>query len=145
MLARDRYIRMCDPEHLGGDNVELIDFYTTTTQTFLQWWGRVDGPTHGWKTMGSYYAEWESEVWKEFGKDAPKLGGHGGIDFIMFYRLIKALREGTAPDMDVYDAAALSSITDATESSIANRSKSVDIPDFTRGAWKTNKSILSIY
>jgi hypothetical protein len=34
-----------------------------------------------------------------------------------------------------------SSISPLSEYSVANRSKSVDVPDFTRGAWKTNKPV----
>jgi hypothetical protein len=59
----------------------------------------------------------------------------------MDWRLIDCLRNGLPMDMDVYDAAAWSSITPLSEWSIANRSKSIEIPDFTRGAWKTNKPI----
>ena len=36
--------------------------------------------------------------------------GHGGMDFIEDYRLIKCLREGQPTDMNVYDAAALSAV-----------------------------------
>jgi len=39
--------------------------------------------------------------------------------------------------MNVYDAAALSAVTELSERSIANRSRSMDFPDFTRGKWKT--------
>ena len=54
---------------------------------------------------------------------------------------IRALQTGTPPDMDVYDAAAWSCITPLSEWSIANGSRPIDIPDFTRGAWKTNKPL----
>ena len=63
-------------------------------------------------------------------------GGHGGMDYLEDYRLIKCLREGLPTDMDVYDAAALSVICELTERSVANRSRPVDVPDFTRGRWK---------
>jgi hypothetical protein len=59
----------------------------------------------------------------------------------MDWRLIDCLRNGLPMDMDVYDAAAWSSITPLSEWSIANGSKPIDIPDFTRGAWKTNKQV----
>ena len=44
-------------------------------------------------------------------------------------------------DQDVYDAALWSSISPLSEKSVANRSRSMDIPDFTRGAWKTNQPV----
>jgi len=60
------------------------------------------------------------------------------MDYIEDYRLIECLLKGEPMDMDVYDAAAWSAISEATERSIARKSRPVEIPDFTRGAWKTN-------
>ncbi|HUM67148.1 MAG TPA: acetylgalactosaminidase, partial [Chitinophagaceae bacterium] len=48
---------------------------------------------------------------------------------------------GLPLDQDVYEAAAWSSIIPLSERSVAKKSRSVDIPDFTRGAWKTNKPL----
>jgi hypothetical protein len=58
------------------------------------------------------------------------------MDYIEDYRLVDCLRQGTQMDMDVYDAAALSAISEVSERSVANKSGPVDIPDFTRGMWK---------
>lgn len=63
------------------------------------------------------------------------VGGHGGMDFIMDYRLVYCLRNGLPLDMDVYDAAEWSSMGELTRISIENGSKPVKIPDFTRGEW----------
>ena len=63
------------------------------------------------------------------------VGGHGGMDYIMDYRLIYCLRHGLPLDMDVYDAAEWSSLGELTRISIENGSKPVKIPDFTRGNW----------
>jgi hypothetical protein len=65
-------------------------------------------------------------------------GGHGGMDFIMAYRLVQCLREGLAPDFDVYDAAAWSVPYALCEKSIKQGSAPVKFPDFTRGAWRTS-------
>ncbi|NOZ57588.1 MAG: Gfo/Idh/MocA family oxidoreductase [Calditrichaeota bacterium] len=92
-------------------------------------------PTHKWETLESYRAEYEHPLWKDL-EEMSKGAGHGGMDYIEDYRLIKCLREGVPLDMDVYDAAAWSAISELTEISVANRSRPVDIPDFTRGAWK---------
>lgn len=85
--------------------------------------------------------KYEPEIIKRVGEMAKQVGGHGGMDFIMDWRLIDCLRNGLPMDMDVYDAAAWSSITPLSEWSIANGSKPIDIPDFTRGAWITNKPV----
>ena len=60
----------------------------------------------------------------------------------MAWRLVQCMREGLAPDMDVYDAAAWSAPGQLSERSVANRGRSVDFPDFTRGRWReTRRSI----
>lgn len=70
---------------------------------------------------------------------AKKVGGHGGMDFIMDYRLVYCLRNGLPLDQDVYDAAEWSSLVELTETSIRNGSIPVVMPDFTRGEWnRTN-------
>src|SRR5690606_13594453 len=78
---------------------------------------------------------------KRVGELAKKVGGHGGMDFLMDWRLIDCLRNGLPLDMDVYDAAAWSAVIPLSEQSVANRSKALDIPDFTSGSWKQNQPV----
>jgi len=78
---------------------------------------------------------------QKIGEMAKQVGGHGGMDFLMDWRLIDCLRNGLPPDQDVYDAALWSSISPLSEWSVANRSSSVDIPDFTCGSYITNKPV----
>ncbi|GHV17687.1 glycosyl hydrolase family 109 protein 1 [Bacteroidia bacterium] len=66
---------------------------------------------------------------------AEEVGGHGGMDFIMDYRLIYCLQKGLPVDMDVYDLADWCCLIPLTEISLDNNSAPVEIPDFTRGAW----------
>ena len=63
------------------------------------------------------------------------------MDFIMDARWIYCLQQGLPLDMDVYDLAATSCICELTEKSADRRGKTYEIPDFTRGAWKTNKPL----
>ena len=72
---------------------------------------------------------------KEVEELAKKVGGHGGMDFIMDYRLIYCLKNGLPLDQDVYDAAEWSSLVELTEVSINHGSMPVVMPDFTRGEW----------
>jgi hypothetical protein len=82
--------------------------------------------------------EWANEArMKEL--YAQKVGGHGGMDFIMDWRLMDCLRNGLPLDQSVYDGALWSSIAPLSEWSVANRAQSIDVPDFTGGSWKTNK------
>lgn len=64
-----------------------------------------------------------------------RIGGHGGMDFIMDYRLIYCLQNGLPLDMDVYDLAEWCCLIPLTEISLDNNSAPVEIPDFTRGSW----------
>lgn len=92
-------------------------------------------PGHGWETLDKYQAEYEHPIWTAKG-EAARGAGHGGMDYIEDYRLIECLKRGEPLDMDVYDAAAWSVVSELTERSVASRSRSVDFPDFTRGMWK---------
>ena len=56
-------------------------------------------------------------------------------------RVIQSLRKGVPPDFDVYDAATWSVISALSEESVADRSRPVDVPDFTRGKWKSNAPV----
>jgi predicted dehydrogenase len=78
---------------------------------------------------------------KKLGEMAKQVGGHGGMDFLMDWRLIDCLRNGLPVDIDVYDAAAWSAIGPLSEWSVANRSASIDIPDFTGGSWQRNQPV----
>ena len=80
-------------------------------------------------------------MWKQIGEIAQKVGGHGGMDFIMDLRWVYCLQNGLPLDMDVYDLATTCSLCELTEKSVKNRSRSYDIPDFTRGAWRTNRPL----
>ena len=86
--------------------------------------------------MDSLLIEYEHPITKEVGELARKVGGHGGMDFTMDYRLIYCLRNGLPLDQDVYDAAEWSAIIELSEKSIENQSMSVKMPDFTRGSWE---------
>ena len=72
---------------------------------------------------------------------AKKVGGHGGMDFIMDYRLIYCLQKGLPLDMDVYDLAEWSCLGPLTEISLDKGSVPVQIPDFTRGGWNKLKTV----
>jgi hypothetical protein len=82
------------------------------------------------------WSEHQHPLWKNQGKLAEKVGGHGGMDFIMLYRLLQCVREGLAPDMDVYDSATWAAVAPLSVSSVRKGSAPVEFPDFTRGKWK---------
>lgn len=91
--------------------------------------------------MRQIEAEYTPEMIKHIADVARVIGGHGGMDFIMDWRMIDCLRNGLALDMDVYDAASWSCITPLSIWSAANRSNSIEVPDFTGGSWLANKPV----
>lgn len=99
---------------------------------------------HEWlneEEMKKLYDQYTPEIVDKVGEMAKQVGGHGGMDFMMDWRLIDCLRNGLPLDQDVYDAALWSAIAPLSEASVANRSNSIDVPDFTCGSWKTNTPV----
>ncbi len=83
--------------------------------------------------------KYKHPIHKELEKIARKVGGHGGMDFIMDYRLVYCLRNGLPLDMDVYDLAEWSCVAPLSAISIENGNAPVEVPDFTRGSWNKVK------
>lgn len=99
---------------------------------------------HSWLSpaeLSVYQEKYTPEIVKRVGAMAREIGGHGGMDFIMDWRTIDCLRNGLPLEQDVYDAALWSVIAPLSEWSVANRSSSIDVPDFTCGSWKYNKPV----
>ncbi|PHI36004.1 alpha-N-acetylgalactosaminidase [Pseudoalteromonas sp. GCY] len=93
---------------------------------------------HEWDyDMNDWYGKYDHPLWQKMGAEAERNGGHGGMDFLMFWRIIYCLRNGEPLDQDVYDAAAWSAVFPLSMDSVADRSNSKDFPDFTRGTWRT--------
>ncbi len=96
--------------------------------------------SHEWEDPAPYRERYDHKLWRDQESKA-KDAGHGGVDWMELYRLVKNLQEGKPLDIDVYDAAAWSVIVPLSEASVAGRSKPMDIPDFTRGKWKKRAPI----
>jgi predicted dehydrogenase len=90
------------------------------------------GTPEEWLPLEEYQAQWEDPLWKRLGDLARQRGGHGGMDFIMNYRLMQTLHEGLVPDSDVYDAADWSVPGPLSELSVAGGSQPLAFPDFRR-------------
>ena len=106
--------------------------------------GRISNSHEGWVTEEEFKSleeKFAPPIVKRVGEMAKQIGGHGGMDFLMDWRLIDCLRNGIPLDIDVYDAAAWSAVAPLSEASVANRSKTIDVPDFTSGSWKTNEPV----
>ena len=84
-------------------------------------------------------ATYKHPIHVELEAKAKEVGGHGGMDFIMDYRLVYCLRNGLPLDMDVYDLAEWCSIVELSRISLENGNMPVAVPDFTRGHWNDVK------
>ena len=84
--------------------------------------------------------KYKHPIHKELEAQAKTVGGHGGMDFIMDYRLVYCLRNGLPLDMDVYDLAEWCSVAELSRISLENGNMPVAVPDFTRGHWNDLKA-----
>ena len=66
------------------------------------------------------------------------------MDFFILRAFVESIKHDVPPPIDVYDAVSMSVICPLSEESIANNSTSVEIPDFTRGKWKSNQPIFGL-
>jgi hypothetical protein len=102
----------------------------------------IDGARReSFESLDLYKEKYEPALWKRIGDMAKELGGHGGMDFVMAYRLAECMKLGLAPDIDVYDAAAWSAPIPLSEASVANGGAPQKFPDFTRGKWQTRQPV----
>ena len=92
--------------------------------------------------LNQVYEKYEHPLWTKIGDEARRAGGHGGMDFVMLWRMVYCLRNGLPMDQDVYDAASWSVICELSEWSVARDGQPVDVPDFTRGKWRTMKPLM---
>jgi hypothetical protein len=112
-----------------------INTVVGTKGTFAGYPDRI-GLGEEWGDVDAFKKKYEHPLWKRT-KDSAKGSGHGGMDFVMAYRLIECLRKGEPLDQSVYDGAAWSCIVELSRQSVASKGAPVDFPDFTKGKWQT--------
>jgi predicted dehydrogenase len=97
-------------------------------------------PAHRWEPLEDYRERYEHPLWRAL-EERSRGAGHGGMDYIEDYRLVRCIQRAEPTDMDVYDGAAWTAIAELSERSIADRSRPQDVPDFTRGAFLTREPL----
>ena len=85
--------------------------------------------------------QYKHPLWKQAGELAKRMGGHGGMDFLMVLRLAYCLQNGLPLDENVYDLASWCCLCELSEKSVRSGSEPQSIPDFTCGGWRTAKPI----
>jgi hypothetical protein len=109
--------------------------------------GGVAGATenhHRWaegEKLEAMFEKYEHPLYKRLGELAKKMGGHGGMDFIMRYRIIECLRKGQPIDQNVYEGCHWSAVAPLSEKSVAHGGAPQAFPDFTRGKWKNTEPL----
>lgn len=105
----------------------------------------ISPESHQWEDAAKYMEQYRHPLLASYNPpERPALRGHGGRTMrtpLTWHLLIQALRNNTTPYFDVYDSVTSSVISPLTEQSVANGSKPVEFPDFTRGKWKTRPPI----
>jgi predicted dehydrogenase len=107
----------------------------------------IEGMTksyHDWTSSEEFEAiaaKYEHPLFKRMGEMSKKMGGHGGMDFLMLFRIIECLRNGEPLDQNVYEGCYWSAVAPLSEKSNAEDGMPQDFPDFTRGGWKTTKPL----
>ncbi len=104
----------------------------------------IEGQTkaHQWDEAKAWLDKYDHPLWKRWSQEAQG-SGHGGMDFYVIHMFIESAKKKTAPQMDVYDAAAWSAITPLSELSIEKGNATVEFPDFTGGQWMYRKPVFA--
>jgi hypothetical protein len=101
----------------------------------------IDGrEPEAWSGIDDLKSKYEHPLWASTGDLARQKGSHGGMDYVMIYRLVECMRQGLAPDFDVYDAAAWSAVGPLSVQSVAGGGAPVQFPDFTGGRWSQGRA-----
>ena len=105
--------------------------YDTRTGVYIE----GTSPADQWEPIDKYLAKYQHPWWKKWG-EAARHTGHWGADYFVMLDFVRMLRTGAQPWIDVYDAAAWSSIYHCTRASIDQGNAPIEMPDFTNGKWK---------
>ncbi|MFT4648008.1 MAG: hypothetical protein ACI9X4_001223 [Glaciecola sp.] len=99
---------------------------------------------HGWtqgENLEPIYEQYEHPLYGQVGEAARKAGGHGGMDFIMLWRIAYCLRNGLPMDQNLYEGAAWSAVSPLSEESNVTGGNPQLFPDFTRNRWETTAEL----
>ncbi|HEY5748522.1 MAG TPA: Gfo/Idh/MocA family oxidoreductase [Chryseolinea sp.] len=100
-------------------------------------------PHHKWEDPKPYLEEYDHPLWKKYSALSTE-SGHGGMDFFVDNAFIECIKRDVEFPLDVYDLATWYAITPLSEKSIQEKGQLQEIPDFTKGKWKTRKPIFGV-
>lgn len=94
---------------------------------------------HQWDPVDDWVQKYDHPLWAKYANDASG-AGHGGMDWFVFNAFIEAVKQQRQTPIDVYDSVIMSVVFPLSTESIATGNKTLEVPDFTRGKWKTAKN-----
>lgn len=78
-----------------------------------------------------FEARYDDEKWKAY-LASSRIGGHDGMDYLLFSDFFDALRKGRPMPIDVYDAAVWSAVSPLSAQSLKSGGMPVSFPDFSK-------------
>ena len=96
----------------------------------------INNPENNAESLSEKY---QHRIWKDY--SANPIGGHDGIDWLVYNAFVESIREDIVPPIDTYDTATLMCISCLSEQSVAMGGAPVAVPDFTSGKWITRTEI----
>jgi predicted dehydrogenase len=97
---------------------------------------------HSWEPFPPYQDKYNHHFWQTDSKYHG--GGHGGVDLIQLGYFAEAVRDRSQTPIDVYESVLMSCVVALSGDSLAKGSQPVEVPDFTRGKWKTRSPTFAI-
>ncbi len=104
----------------------------------------IKGKGHNWLSEADYKefrTKYDHPIWTDLKDEIAKHGGHGGMDFVMNYRILDCLNKGLTLDEDVYDAVSWSAVFPLSVLSVELGSVPVKFPDYMSGNWKEKRAL----
>ena len=113
----------------------LMEDYVGSFASGARIYVEPDHGGHAWRDFTPYRDEYDHWLWEDVGSNPDNPGGHGGMDYVLQWRIVQQMRTGQVPDIDVYDSAVWCSPVPLSAASLEKKGRPVEVPDFTRGRW----------
>jgi predicted dehydrogenase len=98
---------------------------------------------HNWEPFENYQKQYDHPLWVKYAENAQN-AGHGGMDWFVLHAFVESVKRKAVPPIDTYDTATWSALSPLSETSIAQGSKPIPVPDFTKGKWKQRKAVFAL-
>jgi hypothetical protein len=94
---------------------------------------------HQFDPADEWIKKYDHPLWAKYANDASG-AGHGGMDWFVFNAFVESVKQQRQTPIDVYDSVIMSVVFPLSIQSLKEGNKTLEVPDFTRGKWKTAKN-----